>query len=124
MIGLVLGAAGLTLVLKWLYKFIKSLVDSNNNSDRYTSINARTETIENPRTKMTENQEINGLPNGDTKHWTIGDDDSKESYDDFPPNEDDIDHLPPAAPSVGQGGLGGLSHADQIALLERRKRLK
>lgn len=47
-----------------------------------------------------------------------------ESYDDFNENGDDNDSGPPPARSGGQGGLGGLSYSDQIALLERRKRLK
>uniref|UniRef100_A0AAR5PDP7 Acetyl-CoA carboxylase n=1 Tax=Dendroctonus ponderosae TaxID=77166 RepID=A0AAR5PDP7_DENPD len=47
-----------------------------------------------------------------------------ESYDDFPENGDETDSMPPPARSVGQGGLGGLSQAEQAALMERRKRLK
>lgn len=54
--------------------------------------------------------------------WTLGDED-KEQEDVFPQPDDNVDNLPPVAPSDGQGGLG-FSPAARAALLEKRKRLK
>nr|XP_023016054.1 acetyl-CoA carboxylase [Leptinotarsa decemlineata] len=67
---------------------------------------------------MTENrrQSVNG-------HWVIGDEDT-EKYDDFPQVGDEVDSVPPAAPSDGQGGHNGWSPSAQAELIERRKRLK
>jgi len=47
-----------------------------------------------------------------------------ESYDDFDENGHDLEHMPPPSRSVGQGGFGSLSAAEQAALLEKRKQLK
>nr|CAH7761590.1 unnamed protein product [Callosobruchus chinensis] len=68
------------------------------------------------RRDMTENKiQENG-------QWIIGDED-KESYDAFPQNGEEEENPPPAAPSDGQGGHGW-SEAQQVELLQRRKRLK
>ncbi|VEN41740.1 unnamed protein product [Callosobruchus maculatus] len=50
-------------------------------------------------------------------------DEDKESYDAFPQNGEEEENPPPAAPSDGQGGHGW-SEAQQVELLQRRKRLK
>lgn len=89
---------------------------------------------------MAEQTVENGVENQEQAHWVIGKSSGgywchlpiisliplpgDESYDDFNENGDDTDSGPPPARSGGQGGLGGLSYSDQIALLERRKRLK
>ncbi|CAH0549065.1 unnamed protein product [Brassicogethes aeneus] len=64
---------------------------------------------------------------GDQKEekWILGDEDNKEeNYDDFPEVREEMENAPPHAPSEGQGGLSGLTPSQQIALQERRKRLK
>lgn len=53
-----------------------------------------------------------------------GDEDREERYDVFPEVGEEMNSLPPAAPSDGQGGYNSWSPAVQAELIEKRRRLK
>ncbi|CAG9767703.1 unnamed protein product [Ceutorhynchus assimilis] len=91
--------------------------DSKKDSvEQQTEGNQKTEN-EDGIIEMTDQKAENGEHGA---HWIVGD----ESYDDFPENGDETESMPPPSRSMGQGGLANLSASDQIALMERRKRLK